>query len=90
MSKVVYLKVPAEGQGFTPGLDFKYDAPYKLCCGYEISQRNVKSIFYLGGERSTAFFPVDGTAGVFSCDRQELDMKGTANSKYDLINYICQ
>lgn len=29
-------------------------------------------------------------AGVFSCDRQELDMKGTANSKYDLINYICQ
>lgn len=31
-----------------------------------------------------------GAAGVFSCDRQELDMKGTANSKYDLINYICQ
>lgn len=31
-----------------------------------------------------------GAAGVFGCDRQELDMKGTASSKYDLINYICQ
>lgn len=31
-----------------------------------------------------------GAAGVFSCGRQQLDMKGTANSKYDLINYICQ
>lgn len=29
-------------------------------------------------------------AGVFTCDRQELDMKGTANFEYDLINYICQ
>lgn len=36
------------------------------------------------------FFRPDGAAGVFGCDRQELDMKGTANSKYDLINYICQ
>lgn len=36
------------------------------------------------------FFHAVGAAGVFGCDRQELDMKRTANSKYDLINYICQ
>lgn len=43
----------------------------------------------LGGE-VLSFFLAVRAPGVFSCDRQELDMKGTANSKYDLINYICQ
>lgn len=40
--------------------------------------------------KGIVFFTLAWAAGVFGCDRQELDMKGTANSKYDLINYICQ
>ena len=49
-----------------------------------------ESLFPFHHQGVLSFFPAVGAAGVFSCDRQELDMKGTANSKYDLINYICQ
>lgn len=51
----------------------------------------LKICFYsLHTVKGYCFFHAGRAAGVFGCDRQELDMKGTANSKYDLINYICQ
>lgn len=66
-----------EGQNYCPSLCSPYI--YLSLC---LVKEGVLSFFF--------FFLAVRAAGVFSCDRQELDMKGTANSKYDLINYICQ
>lgn len=64
-----------KGQNYCPSLCSPYI--YLSLC---LVKEGVLSFFFLAVR----------AAGVFSCDRQELDMKGTANSKYDLINYICQ
>lgn len=65
---------------------------YKIQKGQNYSQNICPTFIYRFVYRKGHFFFffVFWAAGVFSCDRQQLDMKGTANSKYDLINYICQ